>query len=29
MQDLLFIGLTIVGFAVLLLIVKGIETFER
>jgi hypothetical protein len=29
MLDLLFIGLTIVAFAVLLLIVKGIETFER
>ena len=29
MQDLLYIGLTIVVFGVLLLIVKGIETFER
>ncbi len=29
MQDLLFIVLTIVAFGVLLLIVKGIETFER
>jgi hypothetical protein len=29
MQDLLFVVLTIVAFAVLLLIVKGIETFER
>jgi hypothetical protein len=27
--DLFFVGLTIVVFAVLLLIVKGIETFER
>jgi hypothetical protein len=29
MQDLLYIGLTIVVFGVLWLIVKGIETFER
>jgi hypothetical protein len=29
MQDLLYIGLTIVVFAVLLLIVKGVERFER
>jgi hypothetical protein len=29
MSDLLFIGLTIVVFAVLILIVKGIERFER
>jgi hypothetical protein len=29
MQDLLYIGLTIVMFAVLLLIVKGVERFER
>jgi hypothetical protein len=29
MLDLLFIGLTIVAFAVLLLVLKGIETFER
>ena len=27
--DLFFVGLTIVIFAVLILIVKGIETFER
>jgi hypothetical protein len=27
--DLLFIGLTIVAFAVLLLVLKGIETFDR
>jgi hypothetical protein len=27
--DLLYVGLTIVVFAVLILIVKGIETFER
>jgi hypothetical protein len=27
--DLFYIGLTIVVFAVLLLILKGIETFER
>jgi hypothetical protein len=27
--DLFFVGLTIVVFAVLLLILKGIETFER
>jgi hypothetical protein len=27
--DLFYVGLTIVIFAVLLLIVKGIETFER
>ena len=29
MQDLAYIGLTIVVFGVLWLIVKGIETFER
>ncbi len=29
MQDLLFIGLTIVVFAVLWLLVKGVERFER
>jgi hypothetical protein len=29
MLDVLYIGLTIVVFAVLLLIVKGIERFER
>ena len=29
MLDVLYVGLTIVVFAVLLLIVKGIETFER
>jgi hypothetical protein len=29
MQDLLFIGLTIVAFAVLFLLVKGVEHFER
>ena len=29
MSDLLYVGLTIVVFAVLLLILKGIETFER
>ena len=29
MQDLLFIGLTIVAFAVLRLLVKGVERFER
>jgi hypothetical protein len=29
MQDLLYIGLTIVVFGVLWLIVKGLETFER
>jgi hypothetical protein len=28
-QDLLYVGLTIVVFAVLLLILKGIESFER
>jgi hypothetical protein len=27
--DLFYVGLTLVVFAVLLLIVKGIETFER
>jgi hypothetical protein len=27
--DLLYVGLTIVVFAVLILLVKGIETFER
>jgi hypothetical protein len=29
MSDLLYVGLTIVVFAVLLLIVKGVERFER
>jgi hypothetical protein len=29
MLDLLFIGLTIVAFGVLLLVLKGIETFDR
>ncbi len=29
MQDLAYIGLTIVVFAVLLLLVKGVEHFER
>jgi hypothetical protein len=29
MYDLFFIGLTIVVFAVLIVIVKGIERFER
>ena len=29
MQDLLYVGLTIVVFAVLLLILKGVERFER
>lgn len=29
MNDLLYIGLTIVVFAVLILIVKGVERFER
>ena len=29
MQDLLYIGLTIVVFAVLFLILKGVERFER
>ena len=29
MSDLLYIGLTIVVFAVLLLIVKGVERLER
>ncbi len=29
MSDLLYIGLTIVVFAVLILIVKGVERFER
>jgi hypothetical protein len=28
-QDLLYIGLTIVAFAVLWIIVKGVERFER
>jgi hypothetical protein len=28
-QDLLYIGYTIVGFAVLWLLVKGVERFER
>ncbi len=28
-SDLLYVGLTIVVFAVLLLIVKGVERFER
>jgi hypothetical protein len=29
MQDLLFIVLTIVAFGVLLLVIKGVEHFER
>jgi hypothetical protein len=29
MQDLLFIVLTIVAFGVLLLVIKGVERFER
>jgi hypothetical protein len=29
MQDLAYIGLTIVVFAVLFLLVKGVERFER
>jgi hypothetical protein len=29
MQDLAFVGLTIVVFAVLFLIVRGVERFER
>ena len=29
MLDLLYVGLTVVVFAVLILIVKGIESFER
>jgi hypothetical protein len=29
MQDLLFIVLTIVAFAVLFLLIKGVERFER
>jgi hypothetical protein len=29
MLDLLFIALTVVGFAVLWLLVKGVERFER
>ena len=29
MQDLLFIGLTVVAFATLWLLVKGVERFER
>ncbi len=29
MSDLLYVGLTIVVFAVLILIVKGVERFER
>ncbi len=29
MWDLFFVGLTIVVFAVLILIVKGVERFER
>ena len=29
MQDVIYIGLTIVVFAVLFLIVKGVERFER
>ncbi len=29
MWDLFYVGLTIVVFAVLLLVLKGIETFER
>ena len=28
-QDLLYVGLTVVVFAVLILIVKGVERFER
>jgi hypothetical protein len=28
-SDLLYVGLTIVAFAVLLLILKGVERFER
>jgi hypothetical protein len=28
-QDLLYVGVTIVVFAVLILIVKGVEHFER
>jgi hypothetical protein len=28
-QDLLYIGLTIVAFAVLWILVKGVERFER
>jgi hypothetical protein len=28
-QDLLYIGLTIVGFGVLWLLVKGVERFDR
>jgi hypothetical protein len=29
MQDLIYIGLTVVVFAVLFLILKGVERFER
>ena len=29
MQDLLYIGLTIVAFAALWLLIKGVERFER
>jgi hypothetical protein len=29
MNDLLYVGLTIVVFAVLILLVKGVEHFER
>ena len=29
MNDLLYIGLTIVVFAILILLVKGVERFER
>jgi hypothetical protein len=29
MQDLIYIGLTIVAFGVLWIIVKGVERFER
>jgi hypothetical protein len=29
MEDLLYVGLTIVAFAVLYLILKGVEHFER
>ena len=29
MSDLLYVGLTIIVFAVLILIVKGVERFER
>ncbi len=29
MSDLLYVGLTIIAFAVLILLVKGVERFER